>query len=157
MARPKKHETFIYRVYKQVRPTKNGCLEFFGCLNHDGYGRINKNGRLVYVHREIFREFVEEIPEGMCVCHTCDNPCCINTNHLFLGTHKQNMEDKARKGRVTNTIGSLNPSAKLKETDIPNIRRRIYDGDTCYSIAREYGVTGEAILAIKHNRIWKHV
>lgn len=156
MARPKKHETFLYRVYKKVRPTITGCFEFYGCLNEDGYGRINKNGKLVFVHREIWKEFNGDIPDGMCVCHRCDNPCCINHNHLFLGTHKQNMEDKARKGRI-NVSGTKNPSAKLCDVDVLEIKSRICKGDICYEIAREYGVTGEAILAIKNGRTWKHI
>ena len=157
MARPKKHETFLYRVYKQVRPATNGCLEFFGNLSDDGYGRIHKNGKLVYIHREIYREFKGDFPSDLSVCHSCDNPCCVNVNHLFVGTHKQNMEDKAKKGRVTNAIGGKNPSAKLKEKDIPLIREKISSGQTCYSIAKEYGVKGETILAIKHKRTWAHI
>lgn len=157
MARPKAHETFLYRVFKQVRPTTKGCVEFFGYLSDDGYGRINKDGNLVYIHREIYRHFKADFDKSLSVCHHCDNPCCVNHNHLFLGTHKQNMEDKARKGRVTNVVGGKNPSAKLQEKDIPIIRERIKNGITCYQIAREYGVKGETILSIKNGRTWRHV
>jgi hypothetical protein len=67
------------------------------------------------------------------------------------------MRDKALKGRVTNGVGSKNPSSKLCEADIPVIRKRIKNGEACYHIARDYGVIGEAILHIKHKRNWKHV
>jgi hypothetical protein len=136
---------------------ESGCHEFVGCRNHDGYGRINKEGRLVYVHRAVWENANGKIPFGMFICHKCDNPSCVNPEHLFLGTHADNMKDKALKGRVTNAIGSKNPSAKLKDADIPVIRSRILAGETCYSIARDYGVIGEAILHIKHNRRWSHI
>ncbi|MDE2105818.1 MAG: HNH endonuclease [Patescibacteria group bacterium] len=157
MGHPKKYETFLYRVYKKVKPTSTGCFEFYGHLNEHGYGRVRKDSKLVYIHREIYKEFFGSFDEKLSVCHKCDNPCCINHNHLFLGTHKQNMEDKARKGRVPDMRGDKSNVAKLSSKDIPLIRKRIKDGETCYSIAREYGVTGEAILAIKHNRTWQSV
>lgn len=156
MARSKKHETFLYRVYKKVMPTVNGCIEFYGCKNDDGYGRINKNGKLVFIHRQIYEEMIGKIPEKMCVCHKCDNPSCINHAHLFLGTHKDNMSDRASKGRYNN-IGQNAPSSKLKDNDVFEIRKRIKVGETCYSIARSYKVKGETILAIKNKRTWAHL
>lgn len=158
MARPKKHETFLYRTYKKVRPTQSGCFEFYGHRNEDGYGRIRGDEKkLVFVHREIWRRFRGEIPEKMCICHHCDNPCCVNLNHMFMGTHQENMADRKRKKRYAAHPGSKNGSAVLTEADIPTIRQRIKLGEQCYALGREYGVTGEAILAIKHGRNWKHV
>ena len=157
MARPRAGVTFWDRVQTNTVKRESGCHEFVGFRNHDGYGRINKEGRLVFVHRAVWENTNGKIPLGMCVCHTCDNPSCVNQDHLFLGTHADNMKDKARKGRVTNGVGSKNPSAKLKDSDIPIIRARITSGEACYDIAKEYGVTGETILHIKHNRTWTHI
>lgn len=157
MARPKKHITFLDRLFEGAQTDTNCCLIFGGYKNEEGYGSLHKDGNLVKPHREVWALENGEIPPKMCVCHTCDNPSCINIEHLFLGTHRENMEDKARKGRVTNAIGSKNPAAKLKEEDIPVIRSAIKEGETCYSIGRRYKVSGEAILHIKHNRKWKHV
>lgn len=157
MARPFKGTTFWDRVNSQLSIKDNGCVEFMGCRDACGYGRINKDGKLVRIHRETWIKERGEIPEGMCVCHKCDNPPCINIEHLFLGTHKENMVDKKSKGRNANTNGEKNPSSKLKSEDIPEIRSRIMSGETCYGIAKDYGVTGEAILSIKHERTWNSV
>jgi len=151
--------SFLYRVYKRVRPTTRGCFEYFGPRNHDGYGRTQGDNtrKLVFVHRELWQRFKGPLEKGQCVCHHCDNPCCVNLNHMFVGTHLDNMADRQRKGRHKAHPGSKNGCAILTETDIPIIRERIKKGDTCYGIARQYGVSGETILAIKHGRTWKHV
>ena len=63
------------------------------------YGRKRVNGKVVYMHRLAWEEAHGEIPAGMHVLHKCDNPACINIEHLFLGTHKNNMDDRDKKGR----------------------------------------------------------
>ena len=156
MARPRKGVTFDDRVAAGTVAHPNGCWEWAGCKDGCGYGRINRDGKLVRLHRAAWEKENGDIPEGMCICHHCDNPSCINPSHLFIGTQKDNMRDRARKGRYNNA-GEDNNSAILKTSDVLVIRERIKKGDTCYSIGREYGVTGEAILAIKHHRTWKHV
>ena len=157
MARPARGITFWDRVWTQTRITDARCIEFTGCKDGCGYGRINRDNKLVRLHREVWKDANGEVPSGKEICHKCDNPSCINLNHLYAGTHKQNMADKALRGRVKNMIGSLSHRAKLHENDIPIIRSRISGGETCYSIARDYGVTGETVLHIKNGRSWGHV
>lgn len=157
MARPKNGVTFWDRA-NNIQVDENGCYNFLGHLNDDGYGRIRKDGKLVFVHREIWLKHNGEIPKDMCVCHECDNPKCLNIEHLFLGTHADNMADRKKKGRCSDNKGEKNPSVKLTEQQVRDIKMRISLGkDACYAIAREYGVTGETILHIKNGRSWRHV
>lgn len=157
MARPCKGVTFWDRVWTKVRISEHDCIEYTGPTDGCGYGRINRDGKLVRLHREVWEFNYGKIPSGMCVRHSCDNPSCVNINHLNIGTHADNMRDKAKRKRVWNMTGSLSHSAKLHENDIPVIRARIESGEKCYAIARDYKVSGETILAIKHKRTWKHV
>jgi HNH endonuclease len=78
------------------------CRVFTGHLSEQGYGRIGFRGRVDYAHRVAWTFTRGEIPEGMCVLHSCDNPACINPDHLWLGTQGDNMHDKAAKGRARN-------------------------------------------------------
>lgn len=78
-----------------------GCWEWRGMRNHDGYGQVWVRAlqRNVGAHRISFEQHKGPIPEGLLICHTCDNPPCINPDHLFAGTHKDNTADMMRKGR----------------------------------------------------------
>jgi len=88
------------RIMKKSKKVGD-CLEFRGNkINIDGYGLLWIEGRSVRVHRFIWEHHNGTIPEGMVVCHRCDNPPCHNPDHLFLGTQKENMIDCASKGRA---------------------------------------------------------
>ena len=157
MARPKKGTTFWGRVWPLTEKNINGCIVFNGCRNHDGYGRINKDGKLVFIHREVWVESNGDIPEGMCICHKCDNPSCLNIEHLFIGTHDDNMADKREKGRCAKLKGSSNGASKLNEDQVIDIKRRLKDGQSKASIGRLYGVTDSNIRLIAQGKKWKHV
>lgn len=75
------------------------CLEYVGNNDHNGYGRIKCNGRQLGAHRVAYVEFIGNIPAGMVVMHSCDNPGCINPNHMSLGTVRDNVRDCINKGR----------------------------------------------------------
>lgn len=81
----------------------NGCWPFKGSRDKDGYGRVHLPKRKkIPAHRVSWILFEGEIPEKMLVCHSCDNPSCVNPNHLFIGTHQDNMDDCVGKGRKRN-------------------------------------------------------
>ena len=103
---------------------RNGCFIVFShCKDKDGYIRIKRNGKLWLLHRWIYEKWYGKIPEGICVCHTCDNPGCINPDHLFLGTQNDNIKDSIKKGRWPDKIGETNGRAILTEYKVREIRK----------------------------------
>lgn len=109
------------------------------------YGRIKVGGIGILTHRYAYQLAHGEIPAGMSVCHRCDNPLCCNPEHLFIGTHKENMRDMSDKGRASKHShpvkkGELSPKAKLLDAQIIEIRSRRTDGETVTSLAAAYGV-----------------
>lgn len=78
------------------------CLLWTGRKSKDGYGKINRKGKTLSAHRYSWTLVNGPIPEGLFVLHKCDVPTCINPDHLFLGTHQDNMDDMKNKGRATN-------------------------------------------------------
>lgn len=114
-------------------------------------------------HRVVYRLTYGTIPEGLFVCHHCDNPSCVNPEHLFLGTAQDNMDDKMKKGRKgdsgtkTPPIGEKNNKAKLTEKQVLRIRKDLEDGDTIKYLANKYGVHKTTISYIKNRKTWRHI
>lgn len=91
-----------YRLEKfHLKDKESGCWNWVGVIRKDGYGSIIYNGKRWRAHRASYKEFIGDIPVGILVCHKCDNPGCINPEHLFLGTDADNRHDGMRKGRIT--------------------------------------------------------
>ena len=148
---------FWERVAAQIETNENGCHIFTGSKDDCGYGRINKDGKLVRLHRAVYEREHGWIPSGSVVMHKCDTPACINPEHLSLGTQVMNIKDMDRKGRRRSQVGSEHAHAKLTEKDIPVIRDRLVKGETCIAMSEDYPVCEEMIRAIKKNRAWTHV
>lgn len=124
---------FDKRFYDKVLPLSCGCHVWLACRNKKGYGLFQVGRRSVHAHRVAYALMNGDIPDGMFVCHMCDNPCCVNPDHLFLGTHDDNMRDMVSKGR------SLRRLTKEQVTEI--IERYDRGGVTQRELAAEYGVS----------------
>jgi hypothetical protein len=137
----------------------DACWIWNSTKDRRGYGRFWYQGRHVYAHRLAWMREYGEIQAGLHVCHTCDNPSCVNHKHLFLGTHQENMRDMGRKGRASTRIrasGESNPSAKLTWSDVTMIRARYTAGGVRqHELGREYGVGQDEISRIVNGKIWK--
>ena len=132
----------------------SGCWLWTGPHYPDGYGRLWVNGKHSLAHRLQWERFNGPIPKGMLICHHCDTPPCINPDHLFLGTHTDNMRDAARKGRQKNQWGEKNSNAIFTEDQIRAIRN---DNRIARLIASEYGAAEITISQIKSRHRWPHV
>ena len=88
-------------LVRRVLLTETGCWEWQGVMHHSGYGCFKDKGKFAYTHRASYEAFKGPI-NGLYVCHRCDNPRCIHPDHLFLGTHEENMADMKAKGRSRN-------------------------------------------------------
>ena len=98
------------------------------------------------------------IPDGLECCHRCDNKPCCNPAHLFIGTHKQNMEDMAKKGRGNAVHGVKQGSSKLTDKKVAAIRKMYVPGViSMLKLASLFGVTEKAIWMIVHRQGWQHV
>jgi predicted XRE-type DNA-binding protein len=134
----------------------NMCWEWLANKTHDGYGRFKVKGRRVGAHRVAYELAIGPSPEGMCVCHNCDNPSCVNPAHLFLGTQADNMADKVSKGRLRCGRGETQGSAKLTQAKVDEIRE-LYAGRqfTQSALARAFGVSQMHISDIVRGKCWK--
>lgn len=93
------HEALRRRFDRYVRRMPNGCWEWQGSRNQKGYGTVGCNSRSYKAHRVAYELATGEWPGANLICHHCDNPGCVNPAHLFVGTPRDNMQDKVRKGR----------------------------------------------------------
>lgn len=143
------------RLMRGIKKNKiSGCWEWQKGLFSNGYGQISINGHGVGVHRISYSEFIGEIPKELQVLHECDNPICINPDHLFLGTQQDNMTDMVGKGR---SAVATNKHAKLTKATVLFLRRQFKNGKSLQKFPEIYGVTLATIMNAVTGRTWKHV
>ena len=162
-------------------PTERGCLEWTGRRDEDGYGRFRPGGADtsdVGAHRVAFVLAGGDLRPGEMVLHSCDNPPCVNAEHLYGGTARQNTEDMDRRGRrrhgnttetacrgdahraahaATQPRGEQNGSARLVTSDVLAIRDLAAAGWTHDALAAEFGVSQPHISRIVARQNWAHV
>ncbi len=148
-------ETYRQNFYSNVQKT-DSCWIYTKSIEGCGYGRMCINGKTIGAHRVSYLIHNGSIPEKMFVCHKCDNPSCVNPEHLFLGTPKDNTEDMMKKERGSLRRGRYHPCSKLQEKDI----RDIFDLSETLSqrqIAKRFNVTQGLIASILTHKSWKSV
>lgn len=139
------------------------CLEWMAARIPAGYGKfvVATGGKSSYIYAHRFAYWLKHRANiiGLCVCHKCDNPSCVNPDHLFLGTMAENMQDRDRKGRsgwITNP-GRLIVSKKLSENDIYAIRKMLAANYKHRVVARIFGVARSTISDINNGATWRHL
>lgn len=154
---PKDLKTVAKRVIARSKLDKNGCLIWRGAKVGRGYGAIYANGKQHSVHRIMFEAYHGPLGD-LCCCHTCDNPVCVNPDHLWAGTYGDNNKDRSDKGRSCK--GEQRKNAKLRAEDVLSIRRRYkpYSRENrAAALAREFRVTDVAIIHVANRRNWAHI
>jgi hypothetical protein len=157
---PKPKKSLEERFWPNVNKTET-CWIWTACKNKLGYGFINEGGRGsgIAAYRKSWEIHYGEIPDGLHVLHKCDNPSCVNPEHLFLGTHLDNMRDMWTKGRGrcdgAGRKGSANGNSRLTWDQVNDIRIRVSRGETHMDISKIYGVTRSLIGQIANQKIWK--
>ncbi len=133
----------------------NGCWIWNGARQKRfRYGTFGIKDKMYLSHRVSYMLHKGEIPEMSHVLHTCDVPYCVNPEHLFLGNHQDNMDDKERKGRGNQCKGQANGNAKLTENDVRFIRE---SNASLKTLAAKFNVSFGLIGHIRNRRAWKHI
>ena len=137
--------------------TPTGCWEIRGSKHRQGYGLLKVKGSTKFAHRIAYEAWVGPIPEGLVVRHKCDNPPCINPDHLEVGTQKDNAVDRETRGRRNPARGSRSGAAKLTEDSVSEIKRLLRAGVNQQEIANRFNVSRAAVTSIKTGKTWRHV
>lgn len=149
------------KLYERRGPDE--CWPWLGATVRDGRGQfwIDSKRKNAVAARVAWWISTGQFPEpGICVCHRCDNPPCVNPSHLFLGTKADNYHDGKRKGRMYQRpfeLGENHHRAVLTTADVLDIFRRRKNGQATKSIARDLGCSEDAVRGVVKRVTWRHV
>lgn len=148
--------------WSKVHPEAlSGCWLWHGATTSHGYGTLSRSsaGKVsrAYAHRVAYERATGAAPGALDVCHRCDVPSCVNPDHLFLGTARDNAADMVRKGRARHKAfpGETHHGHILSERQVLEIRQR--RGESARALAAEYGVQRWTVYDILSRRSWRHV
>jgi len=148
----------IYNRFWEKVDKGESCWQWTAGDNGEGYGRFRHDNQKVGAHRFSWEFHFGDIPDSMLVCHKCDNPGCVNPDHLFLGTNQDNMNDMVKKGRNKIRVGAANNKTKLNVEKVKTIRFLYSKGNhTQRELAKMFGVGQPCIKDIVNRITWKHV
>lgn len=152
-----KYCSVLCKIFYRVKKCENGCWEWQGYCQQGGYGRLSldrENTELV--HRKVFEEVHGlNLPVKQLVCHKCDNRKCVNPDHLFQGTHRDNLLDCAMKNRRQYKTGEDACNVKLNWKMIDEIRKLRSEGWTLMKIGEKYNVTHSTVGRACANKNWR--
>jgi len=148
--RPPRDQETVFRTWFDA--ASNGCWEWEGAKDKDGYGIFSFEKKTARAHRVALQLSGIDVPKGGLVCHTCDNPSCVNPNHLYLGSNRQNSDDKVKRGRSLK--GARHYMAKLTDNDVIAIRQST---ETAVKTAKQFGISSSNVVMIRQRRTWTHL
>jgi hypothetical protein len=152
-------EKFTLFMEKVRVRDKDSCWEWQAETDKDGYGQFYLDGGCQQSHRVMWRISTSDSPGDDLVLHHCDNPTCVNPNHLYLGDKRDNMKDAIQRGQwePTSGAGEDNNRAKLNESDVAEIKTRLEMGHSHKSIAEDYPTSASNISSIATGDTWEWV
>ena len=156
-------KTIHDRFMDKVSPEPNsGCWLWTAFTRKDGYGQFRFEGRTQAAHRVAWQLYNGPLDRGasgsgVCVLHKCDNPACVNPDHLFTGSNADNVKDMVAKGRNQKCMGQDASMAKLTDADIITIRLLARMGKPQNEIATMFNVDNSTISDIKRRKSWNHL
>jgi len=159
---PPKYSNLPLKFWSKVEVNPDtGCWEWTGAVRgKHNYGSYSHEGKTRTTHRLVAAEYYRGIPDGSLVLHHCDNTICLRFNHLYFGTHADNMRDMVERGRGNHTphMGEENGNAKLTDQAVRDIRVLFSrDGVTRQSLSKTYGVSHSVVARVITGKAWSHV
>lgn len=143
-------------IYLRSKHRNNGCIEWQDSVARAGYAQVRRGKKCLTVSRVVMNLTQGfDLSSKLCILHRCDNPLCVNSEHLFAGTHGDNVRDKIRKKR--HNFGQRVWKARLTENDVRKIFSLYKSGVGKSEIARRFSIAYSSIWRILNQQAWKHV
>jgi hypothetical protein len=154
------------RFLSKIEKKENGCWIWKGAINRKGYGIFRVCNKNMLAHRASYWLFKKDIEPGKFICHICDVRSCVNPDHLFSGTQKENMEDAKNKGRIAtgdrlnhhSLIGELSNWSRITEKQVRDVINMYLGGEkSLVAISKVTGVKRTNVWQIIRKKNWKHI
>lgn len=134
-----------------------GCWNWIGGKDKDGYGKLQLYGASLRAHRFAYKLYKGHIDDTLMVLHTCDNPSCVREDHLYQGTNEDNVQDRIIRQRQQSQWGEANPAAKLSTEIVLEVRRLWASGVRQVDIGKLFDIDPKYISSIVNNKCWTHL